>query len=239
MAQADTAWSVLDHGPLEQLAENLWWVVGSVPRMPIKRNMVIVRRTDGTLLIHNAMALREAAQLEVEALGKPAILLVPNGFHRLDCARYKARYADLKVYAPSGSRARVAQVVAVDGTYGDVPADDHYRIEPIAGVKHVEGVLVVKSKDGSTVVVNDCVFNMDPPPRALQRFLMRVMNNTGGPRVSRIGKALLVKDRPTFRAELERYAALPDLQRFIVAHDKCVHGPEAASAALRTAAHSL
>ena len=239
MANPSSEWTVRGHGPIEQLAENLWWVRGDVPRMPLKRNMVIVRRTDGSLLLHNAIALREVEQAQLEALGTPALLIVPNAFHRLDAPAYKARYPQLRVFAPAGARAKVESVLPVDGTYADFPADEAARVEHLGGVREAEGALVVTSNDGTTVVVNDAVFNMDPPLSTLARVAMRVMNNVGGPRISRLTKVLLVKDRAAFRATLEKYAALPDLQRFIVAHDKCVVGREAASSALRTAASSI
>lgn len=239
MANLSSEWTVRGHGPIEQLAENLWWVQGDVPRMPIKRNMVVVRRTDGSLLVHNAIALREVEQAQLEALGTPAILIVPNGFHRLDAPAYKARYPRLRVFAPAGARTKIESVLPVDGTYADFPADEATRVEHLGGVREAEGALVVSSKDGTTVVVNDAVFNMDPPRGTLSRIAMTVLNNAGGPRVSRLTKLLLVKDRAAFRATLEKYAALPDLQRFIVAHDKCVVGREAAAAALRTAAASI
>ncbi len=239
MAMPSSEWTVRGHGPIEQLADNLWWVQGDVPRIPLHRNMVVVRRTDGSLLVHNAIALREAEQAQLEALGRPAILIVPNAFHRLDAAAYKARYPQLQVIAPAGASKQVEAVVPVDATYDQFPADDATRVEYIGGVRKAEGALVVSSKDGTTVIVNDAVFNMDRPTGTVARIISTVMNNAGGPRVSRLTKLLLVKDRAAFRATLERFAALPDLQRFIVAHDKCVVGREAAATALRTAAASI
>ena len=48
-------------------------------------------------------------------------------------------------------------------------------------------------------------------------------------------KLFMINDKAAFRADLERYAEATDLQRFIVAHEKCVHGAEAREA-LRKAA---
>lgn len=230
-------WNVREHGPLEQLADNLWWVSGAIPDMSLRRNMVAARRIDGTLVIHNAIAMRDEVQGELEALGDPAFLIVPNGWHRLDAAAYKKRYPKLRVFAPRGSRKKVEQAVAVDGGYEEFPADEAVRLETLHGMKDVEGAMVVTSGDGTTVVVNDAVFNMDKKRDFFGRLFTTVLGSAPGPRISRLMKLLAIKDQAAFRADLERYAGLPGLQRFIVAHEKCAHGPEARAALLKAATY--
>jgi len=230
-------WRVLRHGPLVQLSDNLWWVEGEIPRMSLKRVMTVVRRSDGTLVIHSAIAMGDKEQRELEALGTPAVLLVPNGMHRLDAPAYKKRYPNLRVYAPRGSRAKVEEVVPVDGTYEDFPGDDTVRLETLAGVKESEGAMLVRSKDGTTVVLNDAVFNMDRKKDVLGWLFTTILGSAPGPRVSRLSKLVFIKDKAAFRADLERYAALPGLVRLAVAHEKVAHGSEAALALRRAATY--
>lgn len=232
---ANAAWTVREHTPLEQLAENLWWVRGAIPGLPFQRTMVVARRTDGTLVIHSAIALRDEERAKLEALGPPAHLIVPNGWHRLDAPAYKARYPQLKVYAPKGARQKVEDVLAVDATLDEYPADDAVRMAPLPGVKDAEGVMLVTSPDGLTVIVTDCVFNMPRPPTLVGKLFTAVLGSAPGPRVSRLTRLFMLSDKRAFRAELERLAALPSLVRFIVGHDRCATGP-AAAAALREAA---
>lgn len=229
------AWEVLPHGPLEKLADNLWWVSGSVPGMTLKRVMAVARRSDGTLVIHSAIAMTEDRMRELEALGEPAYLLVPNRGHRLDAPRYKRRYPQLKVYAPRGARRGVEERVPVNGIYEDFPADDAVRLETLAGVNEEEGAMFVTSSDGVTLVLNDAVFNMDRKKDLLGFVFTTLLGSAPGPRVSRLVKLLFVKDKAAFRADLERLAATKDLVRLMVAHEKVAHGPEAA-ASLRKAA---
>jgi hypothetical protein len=62
-ARKDGETEVTAHGPLVQLASNLWYLQGTI-RMPlghIKRNMVIYRLGSGELVIHSAVALDESA----------------------------------------------------------------------------------------------------------------------------------------------------------------------------------
>jgi hypothetical protein len=235
----ETAWSVLEHGDVVKLAENLWWVEGALPGMSLRRAMTVAKRTDGKLVIHTAVALREPEMKELEAFGEPAFLLVPSGFHRLDAPRFKHRYPAMKVLAPKGSRAKVAEKVQVDGTYEDYPQDDAVRVEGLLGVKDVEGVMLVRSADGTTVVLNDALFNMpEKPSDFLGWMFTSLFGSAPGPRVSRLVKLLMVGDKKALRSDFERFAAIGDLQRLIVAHGAVAKGRDAA-AALRTAAAQL
>lgn len=234
---ASAAWTVLSHGPLERLADNLRWVQGSLPRMSLKRVMTIARLGDGRLVIHNGIALGDIQMRQIEAWGTPAFLLVPNGLHRQDAAAYKARYPSLTVLAPSGSRAKVAEQVAVDGTFEDFPADDTVRLERLGGVADAEGVMLVRSPDGTTVVLTDAMFNMDRKTDVLGFLFTTIMGSAPGPRVSRLAKLIFVKDRAALRADFERLAAIPDLVRVIVAHEKVASGPDARAALLEAATY--
>jgi len=231
-------WSVLPHGPIERLSENLWTVQGDLPGMTLKRVMTIARRKDDKLVIHSAIAMSETQMKELEALGEPAYLVVPNRGHRLDAPRYKRRYPKLRVFAPRGGRKDIEAKVPVDGTYEDFPADDAVRLEMLHGVKDQEGAMIVTSSDGVTVVLNDAVFNMDTKRDVLGYLFTTLLGSAPGPRISRLAKLLFIDDKAAFRADLLRLAETKDLVRLMVAHEKVAHGPEAA-AALRTATSYL
>ncbi|NUO50244.1 MAG: hypothetical protein HOV80_15425 [Polyangiaceae bacterium] len=234
---ADTTWNVLPHRAIEKLETNLWRVEGDLPGMPIKRVMTVAKRSDGRLVIHNAMALEEAAMREVEAFGEPAFLVVPNGWHRMDAPAFKARYPKITVLCPTGSKKKVEQVVAVDGDYDAYPQDDDVRLEPLGGVGDAEGIMTVKSSSGTTLVLNDAIFNMPHVP-GFQGFVFKHLTaSSGGPKVSRIAKYFMVKDKAAFRSELERLAGTPGLVRAIVSHHETITGDVAAT--LRGVAASL
>jgi len=237
MPKAFGEWKVLSHDPLLKLADNLLWVQGSLPGMSLKRVMVVVRLTDGRVLIHNGIALDDAARAELESFGTPAFLIVPNGGHRLDAPAYKQRYPALQVFAPKGSRERVQQVVTVDGVYEDFPADETVRFETLHGLGETEGALVVKSHDGVSVVLNDCMFNMDRKRDVLGFLFTTVFGSAPGPRVSRLAKMVFIKDKRALRADFERLADLPGLTRVIVAHEKVASGSDARAALLQAATY--
>ena len=237
MPKAFDEWKVLAHEPILHLADNLLWARGAIPGMSLKRTMVVVRLHDGKLLIHNGIALDEAGMAEIERFGTPAYLIVPNGGHRLDAPAYKKRYPALRVFAPKGSCAKVQEVLPVDGTYEDFPSNDVVRCETLQGVGESEGALIVQSSDGVSVVLNDCMFNMDRKTDPLGFFFTTVFGSAPGPRVSRLAKLIYVKDKKALRAEFERLAELPNLVRVIVAHEKVASGPDARAALLQAATY--
>lgn len=237
MPKANTTWKLLPHGPIEELAENLWRVEGDLEGMALKRVMTIVKRADGGLVVHNAVALDEPSMKRIDAFGDVSAIVVPNGFHRLDAPPFKARYPQARVYCPAGARKKVEEVVAVDGTYDDYPGDDAVSLATLDGTARREGVMIVRSAGGTTVVFNDAIFNMEHFGGFSGFVFKHLTKSTGGPRVSRIGKFFLVKDAAAFRAHLERLAATPELARMIVSHGATVEKDPAA--AIRTALATL
>ena len=226
MAKANTTWTVIPHRPIEKLARSVWRVEGDLPGMPLKRVMTIAKRADGRLVIHNAIALDDAAMKEIEAWGEVGFLVVPNGYHRLDAKVFKDRYPNATVLCPRGSRKRVLEVVAVDGAYEDFPKDPLVSLETLEGVANAEGAMIVRDEDGTTLVLNDAVFNM-PHRSGFTGFVFKhVTQSSGGPKLSRIARWFLVKDAKALRASLERLADLPALKRVIVSHhETIVHDP--------------
>jgi hypothetical protein len=222
---AKDSWSSTPHGPLTALADKLWRVEAPMPNNPLRRVMTVARTREGKLLLHSAIALDEPTMKQLEGLGEVAYLAVPNGFHRIDAPRYKQRYPALRVYAPRGSKAKVEERVAVDGTYEQFPGDDQVRLETLDGVDEREGVLIVRSGDECSLVFNDILFNMPNLP-GVQGLVLRAVGSSGGPRVSRIAHWTLVKDATALAAHLTRLAALPGLRRIVVSHHETIdHEP--------------
>src|SRR5262249_46784927 len=76
-------WTVYPHKPIEKIQDNLWRVEAPFPGAPFPRSMILVRLGDGRIIVHNAIALDEDEMREIEAWGKLAFLIVPNGGHRM------------------------------------------------------------------------------------------------------------------------------------------------------------
>src|SRR6185436_2856825 len=93
---ADPTHRRFPHDDLEQLAANLWTVRGSLP-FPLKRQMIIYRLADGTLLLHSVIAMNDEGMAKLDALGRPSVMIVPHIGHRMDAPFYKARYPQVRV----------------------------------------------------------------------------------------------------------------------------------------------
>ncbi len=222
MAKASyETWTVLPHGPIERLDDGLWRVEGTLPGMPLKRVMTIARLASGDLVVHNPIALDSRAMSEVESFGRVAFLVVPNGWHRLDLRPYAARYPAAVVLAPDGSRAKVASVAAGVRDLSELPGDPNVSLGVVDGTGGREALMTVKAGGGVSLVLADSVFNMPHLPGLQGLVLRHVTGSSGGPRVSRVARFFLIKDRAAFAAHLERLAT-PDLRRVVVAHHETI-----------------
>lgn len=222
MPKANQTWKVLPHRPIEKLNEALWRIEGDLPGMPLKRVMVVARRKDGALLIHNPIALDDAAMAEIDAFGPVRYLVVPNGYHRLDSKVFQDRYPQAQLLCPSGARKAVAEVVTVSGTYADLPPDGAVSLRELDGIAAQEGVLEVRGADGVTLVLNDVLFNMPHVSGASGFVLRHLAQSTGGPRVSRLFRFMVLKDRAALQRDLLRLADTPGLRRVIVSHHETI-----------------
>jgi hypothetical protein len=248
--KTNTTWRVLPHGPVEELGEDLRRVEGDLEGMALKRVMTLARREGGGVVVHNAIALEDEAMKRIEAWGPVEAIVVPSGFHRLDAPAFKARYPNARVYCPAGARKEVEKAVRVDGTYDDFPRDRAVSLVTLEGTAQQEGVMVVRPvghlsshppdpqmPGGTTLVFNDAIFNLPHLP-GVDGFIFRyVTGSTGGPRVTRLMRWLVVKDAERLRAHLERLAETPELVRVIVSHGRMVEGD--AAGVIRTAAASM
>ena len=218
-------WIVAPHDPIEQIDDNLWAADGVVPTIPggsFRRRMSIVRREDGTLLLHNAVPLDEPGMKRLGELGRPEILVLPSPFHCIDGHAMRERLG-VKTYCPALSADRVRQVVAVDGHLDALPPDPSVRFVALDGTKIGEGVLLVTSAGGARVnmLVCDAVFNM-PHGRGFWPLLWRVMGFSGEPRCGPVWLKRVVSGRAALRASIERLADTPNLARVIPSHGKII-----------------
>lgn len=223
MAKVFEKWTVLPHGKLTQIEENLLTVVGELP-MPVgefPRRMTVARLADGRLVIFSAIALDEPEMEQLEAFGTPSYLVVPGDIHRMDAKIWKDRYPSLIVIAPAGAREKVQQVVPVDMTSADF-GDDSVRLLTVPGTENHEAALLVESTSGTTLVVNDLIWNVHSTP-GFGGFLFRLMGFTKpDPQIPSVMRLGAIKDKPALRQQLESWAQIRDLKRIVVSHGELV-----------------
>ena len=224
-----TTWSVLPHGDIEKLADNLYTVVGKL-RMPFgetPRRMTIVKLASGRLAIYSAIALDEARMRDLEALGRPAFLIVPSGIHRIDAKPWKDRYPELAVIAPAGARERISEVVPIDATVADL-GDPDVVLATVPGTDGRELAMTVATPSGKTLVVNDLIFNL-PAMKGIAGFGLRILGfGPGHPTMPKLVKRKLVADDAAVRAQLRAWADDAGIERILVAHGAPIENPREA-----------
>lgn len=223
MPKPFTEWTVLPHGKLTRLDDNLLSVTGDL-HMPIgdfPRRMTVVRLHDGRLVVFSAIALEEAEMQALESFGDPAFLIVPNDIHRMDAKIWKDRYPAMRVVSPAGVKKQVDEIVAVDDTAPNF-GDPQVQFVTVPGTQEREAALVVRTWSGTTLVVNDLIWNMADRP-GLGGWLFHVMGFTGKePRIPGIVELREIKDKLALRSQLEQWASIPGLNRIIVSHGNIV-----------------
>lgn len=124
----------------------------------------------------------------------------------------------------------------MDGTGSDLPANDVVTLTELDGTGGRELTMSVRSSGQLTQVFADAVFNM-PHAAGVQGFVFRrITRSSGGPCVTNISRAVLIKDKRAFAVHLQRLA-VPDLTRIIVAHHEIIS--EEPAAVLKRVAESV
>jgi hypothetical protein len=219
MPKAHQQWKVLPHGKLEKIDANIMTVVGQIqmPLMKLPRRMTVVRLNDSRLVVFSAIALDEKQMGTLEAFGRPAYLVVPSDKHRLDAKIWKDRYPDMRVVAPEGSRAGVAKVVPVDTTAPRFD-DPNVQFVTVPGTREQESALVVKTKKGTTLVVNDIVGNIRDAS-GVGGWLLGKFGFAGKKaRIPGVVKIAMIKDKAALRAQLLEWAEIKQLKCILVSH---------------------
>lgn len=219
MTETPSGWKVLPHGELSEIEENILTVTGTI-RMPLvllPRRMTVVRLVDARLVVWSAIALDEAGMRRIEAWGEPAWLVVPNDHHRLDAGAWKRRYPQLRVVAPEGSRRKIEEAVPVDTTAPRF-GDPQVRFVVVPGTRGHEAALVVESRAGTTLVLNDIVGNIRGA-RGFGGWLLGLMGFAGDePHVPRPVALMLIDDKAALRTQLLEWAQIATLRRILVSH---------------------
>jgi hypothetical protein len=212
-------WKVLPHGKLSEVDENILTVTGDIrmPMMSLPRRMTVVRLNGSRLIVFSAIALNEDEMTRLEAYGRPAFLIVPSDKHRLDARPWKNRYPAMQVVAPEGARAKVEDVVPVD-TVAPEFDDPNVQFVAVPGTRGHEAALVVRTPNGTTLVLNDLVGNIRSEPGS-RSWLLQLAGFAGKEaQIPRVVKMVMIKDANALRAQLMQWAEIESLKRILVSH---------------------
>jgi hypothetical protein len=173
------------------------------------------------------MPLREESMREVEALGIPRFLIVPNAHHRLDLRLWKRRYPDALVLAPGGARDAVGKAVPVDGDEQAL-RDTDAGLLPVPGTGEAEFAFEVRRGDGLTLIVNDLIAHVAHPDGLGAQLMARLMGfGVKKPAVPRIARRMLVRDAAALAGQFRAWSADGSLRRIIPSHGDIIEDPVA------------
>lgn len=220
-------WEVLPHGPVEQVAPGLLTVVGQIP-MPLgnfPRRMTVIDLRKGKTAIWSPIALAESAMAQVEQLGTPAYLIVPNAGHRLDLRPFHKRYPEAKIVTAPGGKSGVAEAakpVQVRATLGD-----RAKLVTLAGCDEGELALFVTTGKDVSLLTNDVIGNVAHPKGPGAWVMSRLMGFGPKPRITRPAMRLFIKDKAALAAQFREWSEIKGLRRLIPSHGEIVDRPAA------------
>lgn len=237
MAKLNDQWTVQPHEALVEITDGIWSVEGSIvmPLGRFPRRMTVLALAAGGSAIWSPIPLNEAEMARIETLGPVRFLIIPNQAHRLDLNPWNHRYPDARILSPPSARAAVSEAAAVDATR-DIIDDPDISFALVAGTSEDEFALRVRRTDGTTLILNDILSNVQHPHGLGAHIMARLLGfGVKRPRMSRPVRRMFVKDEAAVRAQFEAWASIPDLRRIIVSHGDII-GIDPAGALRRAAA---
>jgi hypothetical protein len=227
MAKLNHEWKVFPHGPVKTVDDRILTVEGDIP-MPLgkfPRRMTVVGLSRNRSAIFSGIPLDEAGMRQVEEVGTPSFLIVPNAHHRLDAAAWKKRYPKIKVICPPAAKKVVSEAIAVNSTK-DTLSDKDVDFVVVQGTGYAEGALVVRRGDATTLVVNDIIANVRHPRGLGAKIMARLFGfGVARPQVPRIVKRALVANESQLAEQLRDWSELPGLERLIPCHGDVIDRP--------------
>jgi hypothetical protein len=218
-----------EHGPLREIWPGTLYILeapGCTMGPPV-RNMIIYRVPDqsGRLVIFNGIAVNASTTADIEQLGTPTVLIVPNGLHRCCAAVWKAKYPELIVVCPAGAVDKVSEIVSVSMTTQNwaTLADwtKWIQAKEIDGWCEFETVVEVSldpsEKGKRAMLVCDLLFTLPLSDKAgfIERLIVWFFDSSVRlpadgtiiiPKISRIGRVFGVKDWPKVEQWYRSYA---------------------------------
>jgi hypothetical protein len=204
--------------------------VGSEANRTGLRRMTAVRLTGGRAAIFGPIALDDTAMARVEALGRPAMLIVRSAAHVQEARVWTERYPDSLVLTPPGLRDVVGDVVPIDATT-DILNDPDVRFVVLPGTGERECALTITRGGATTLVVNGIISRARHPQADAgpTRAQPRVVSGLAIPRSAR----QTIQEPRVLADQLRAWSRLPDLRRIVVGDGEAITvAPDAALARL-------
>ena len=207
---------IFPYGAPVQLAPGLWQLKGSL-KLPVPRNMTIFRDANGELVLYSVIAMHEDGMRALEALGRPAVMVIPHRRHQMDAAFYKERYPSLRVLA---ANPRHVPSVDVDGGLGELQARGICAYV-LPGNTYEDVVMELPAGGSHALCICESFGNV-----SLHGFLgaaLRFLGPPGGgPGVARAVRWRELRDIPRLKQWLASQAERADLKMLLFGHGDAI-----------------
>jgi hypothetical protein len=221
---------------LHPITRDLWHGESSVRLVPgahLPIRMTVIRRRDGSLILHSPIELDDAGVAELTELGDVRTVIAPNAMHHLHARAALDRFPRARCLVAAGVHPKnpgLRDANSLD--QHALELDDELEAIPIGGMPNLNE-WVFRHRPSGFLITSDLVFNVRQPQGWLTPWVMRAAGTHRRLAVSRL-VAREIRDRSASFESLRRVLREP-ITGLVMAHGEVVeHG---ADAALRAALH--
>jgi len=192
--------------------------------------MTVVRLTEENLLLYSPVFDGDALFEELDALGSPSLILAPNHYHHLALPRYLKRYPHAVPVASPGAIPRLKKqghpyIRDFHELLSKLPPDVELVENPESKTGEV-WVSVQESSGERTWIVCDAFFNVTQPMGGAFGKVLNLLQIQPGLRISRLFRALGVKNVKTYREWLLARIETDQPRRVVVGHGDILDGAD-------------
>jgi hypothetical protein len=187
----------------EKFSSNFFVVTGKNSEDPLPRNMTIFKFNNTDLLLHSVIAMNQGFLFffftlhtddmkQLESIGTPKVLIVPNSFHNMDYSLYQEKYKDIIVVSP---KHLVSSLANIDSSIEDWLAKNEELKNQIIIHNPTQGEFEYlyefrMDENSSVAVMCDQMFNL-PNSNGFKGKIQWLMGSTGFFGVTLIGRTIL------------------------------------------------
>lgn len=219
---------------LQAITNDLWHGESSVGLMPgaeLPIRMTVIRRRDGSLILHSPIALDDEGAAELAQLGDVRAVVAPNSMHHLHARAALERFPRARCLVAAGvsrKNSELRDASALDEHAHEL--DEELEAIPIAGMPRLNE-WVFRHRPSGVLITSDLVFNVREPRGWLTPWVLRAAGTHRRLAVSRL-VAREIRDRNAAFESLRRVLREP-VTGLVMAHGDIVEHD--AGATLRAA----
>jgi hypothetical protein len=201
---------------LKVVAENIWEVDHpfSIAGVKMGHRMTVIRRSDGSLLVHSPVKWDPTLGYELTALGPVKHVIAPSIMHDLHLEDWMTEYGQAETWCAPGLQ------IKRELSNESQPWLPEVRHRVLDGIPRMNESMFLHVPS-RTLIVADLVFNIGPDLPLYSKIFWKLNGAFDRLTPTRMFKSM-VKNRAAFKDSLEEVLAW-DFDRLIVGHGRNVN----------------